>query len=242
MPLVFDAMPLTNMLMLLSVALLLPASFAYVSPEIRQRWNEGYTLEQAITTVEECAERGNAKNTQDELFCAVKFIDRFGTSRHFNTLEKKQELMELTKGSWELRLALNSDRDQEFYPHPEFRSFAMAFITVEDDYFGKGIAPNPSYSFVSLGGPSTRNVNTRQVFMEYEDFYINGRTVPGWDLSYYLRGYQRNWVSTERKRPPLAFTVILATEKCMVVRGSKTGGMAIFRRIEEDMRPAAYGV
>ncbi|CAB9500334.1 expressed unknown protein [Seminavis robusta] len=214
----------------------------YVSPAIRERWAAGYTKEEAIQTIEECAEEGDALNTQDDLFCAVKYLDRFGSSLHYKDDKVKQELMAQCQGSWELRLALNSDRDQEFYPHPEFRSFAMAFITVEDDYFGKGIAPNPTFCFVSIAGPSTQNYKTRQVFMEYEDYYINGRTVPGWDLSYYLRGYQRNWVSTERKRPPLAFTVIMATENAMVVRGSKTGGIAIFRRIQDDMRPAAYGV
>ena len=66
--------------------------------------------------------------------------------------------------------------------------------------------------------------------------------MPGWDLSYFMRGYQRNWVAAERKRPPLAFTVVAATDTALLVRGSKTGGMAIFRRIEEDMRPAAYGL
>jgi hypothetical protein len=60
-------------------------------------------------------------------------------------------------------------------------------------------------------------------------------------LSYFMRGYARNWYERTRKRPPLAFTLIGATDKVLVVRGSKTGGMAIFRRIEEDMRAASYG-
>lgn len=56
-----------------------------------------------------------------------------------------------------------------------------------------------------------------------------------------MRGYARNWDAIERNRPPLAFTLIGVTEKILVVRGSKTGGMAIFRRINGDMREAAYG-
>lgn len=43
------------------------------------------------------------------------------------------------------------------------------------------------------------------------------------------------------KRPPLAFTLVGANDKVLIVRGSKTGGMAIFRKIKQDMRPAAYG-
>lgn len=75
----------------------------------------------------------------------------------------------------------------------------------------------------------------------YQDFYISGNCVPDWDLSYFMRGYARNWYAKERKRPPLAFTMIAASDKVLLVRGSKTGGMAIFRRIQEDMQPVSYG-
>ncbi|KAL3945326.1 MAG: hypothetical protein SGBAC_000602 [Bacillariaceae sp.] len=119
----------------------------------------------------------------------------------------------------------------------------MAFVIVDtnDNYFGKGIASSPEFSYVALGGPSKVNERTRQLYMDYNDFYINGQQVFGWDLSYFMRGYARNWYSIERNRPPLAFTLIGVTEKIMVVRGSKTGGMAIFRRIDGDMREVAYG-
>ena len=56
-----------------------------------------------------------------------------------------------------------------------------------------------------------------------------------------MRGYARNWYAIERNRPPLAFTIIGVTDNVLVVRGSKTGGMAIFRRVETDMRDAAFG-
>jgi hypothetical protein len=68
--------------------------------------------------------------------------------------------------------------------------------------------------------------------------------------SYYLRGWKRNAQAdsfagtvseAERKRPKLAFTVVFATDKAMAVRGSKTGGVAVFRRIDEDMSKVAYG-
>jgi len=180
------------------------------------------------------------KKKNEELFGAVKFVDRFA-HLHYPDEASKQALLERANGSWELRLALNSDKDQEFYPHPEFRTWAMAFITVDEEYFGKGIGPDSNFCLVALGGPSTRRVETRQIYMNYEDFYINGRTVPGWDLSYFMRGYERNWVAAERKRPKLAFTVICATDECMAVRGNKTGGIAMFRRIKDDMRPCAYG-
>lgn len=212
-------------------------SFGYVPPEVKTRWKEtGYTMEQALVSVDDAVKRGE---DTEELFYAVKFLDRFANQLYRG---KKEQLMEKVNGSWELRLALNSDRDVNFFPHPEFRAFAMAFTAISNDYFGKGIAPDSTFCFVALGGPSSRDINRRQVFMNYEDYYINGRQVPGWDLSYYLRGYARQWANADEKsKPILAFTVIACTDKSLVVRGSKTGGIAIFRRREEDFAPAAFG-
>ena len=56
-----------------------------------------------------------------------------------------------------------------------------------------------------------------------------------------MRGYARNWYESTRKRPPLAFTLIGANDNVLIVRGSKTGGMAIFLRMKEDMTGPAYG-
>jgi hypothetical protein len=220
-----------------------PTSTSYVPSEIRKRWKDtGYKYEDAIATIEECAEIGKSTNEKKELFWAVKFIDRFANVDIYDTFDKRKALLERSNGSWELRLACNSDKDEEFYPHPEFRSLATAFSTVSEDYFGKGIGTKDNgFCFVALGGPSGRNITRRQVFMNYEDYFINGRQVPGWDLSYYIRGYERSWYPAERTRPKLAFTVICATDKAMAVRGSKTGGLAIFRKIPKDMTPVAFG-
>lgn len=210
----------------------------YVPPEVKQRWKEtNYNKEQAIESIEAATLKGQPN---DELYYAVKFIDRFANQLYSGPGEK-EKLMDKAYGSWELRLAITSDRDERFYPHPEFRKFAMAFITIGDEYFGKGIAPDTNFCFVGLGGPTSRNIQRRQVFMSYEDYYINGNQVPGWDLSYYTRGFSKRWSADDKDKPPLAFTIIACTDKCLVVRGSKTGGMAIFRRIPTDMGPVAYG-
>jgi hypothetical protein len=184
---------------ILLLIIVLDLSLGYVSPEIRRRWKHGFSFDEAVEIIEACAENGERKleENQKELFCAVKYLDRFASSIHYKNDSAKKILLDATQGSWELRLALNSDKDQEFYPHPEFRSYAMAFITVDDEYFGKGIASNPSFCIVALGGPSSQNYKTRQVFMEYEDFYINGRSVPGWDLSYFMVSNNKKSMSTE---------------------------------------------
>lgn len=231
-----------NVLQVLLLWGLVSLTSAYVPPEVKKRWAETkYTVEDAIKTAEEGAASGKNSKDRTELFYAVKFLDRYAKI-HYPTLEAREDLLRRANGSWELRLAVNSDRDEEFYPHPEFRAFATAFSTVSDKYFGKGIGTKDNgFCFVALGGPSTRDIYHRQIFMDYEDYFINGQQVPGWDLSYYIRGYQRNWFPAERQRPKLAFTVICVTDTMMAVRGSKTGGMAIFRRIKEDMTKPAFG-
>ena len=232
---------------------------AYVPPEIRQQWkDQAATIRQdSIKLIEECCNKGiNSdspkllffehaalfkKDPQAALFWAVKYLDRHANNI-YATISDKQALLDQTNGSWELRLAVNSDRDEEFYPHPEFRNFAKAFCTIQDNYYGKGIGSlDDGFCFVALGGPSTRDVARRRVFMNYEDFFINGGVVPSWDLSYYLRGFNQQLLTAEQSKQTfrLAFTVICCTNSTLVVRGSKTGGMAIFRRIATDMSGVA---
>jgi hypothetical protein len=213
---------------------------AYVPQEIKQRWKDtAFKAEEAFALIDKCAESGQ---DAEGLFWAVKFLDRFANTDVYDDMDKRQALMDRANGSWELRLACNSDRDEDFYPHPEFRNFANAFSTVSDDYVGKGISTKDnSFCFVALAGPSYRSIKRRMVYMNYEDYFINGNQVPGWDLSYYIRGYQRD-ASSERDKPKLSFTVVCATDKAMCVRGSKTGGFAIFRKINQDMSGIAFGM
>jgi len=202
-----------------------------------ESWKRGeYSMDQAIAKIEERAEAGEP---DEELNNAVRYVDRHAHKLY--SRDDKDELWKKAQGSWELRLGAESGQARRFVVYPDFRALAMAYVTVEEDYFGKGIAQNPEFVYVAMGGPSKWNPRTRQFFMNYEDFFLNGRHVPDWDLSYFMRGYARNWYSSKRVRPPLAFTIIACNDKVLVVRGSKTGGMAIFRRIPQDMTVPAYG-
>mgnify|MGYP005844892511 CR=1 FL=1 len=227
-----------SLLLLVTLQLQIQYCWSYVSPAIKEQWKrENYNVEKSLTHIEESAEEGQPL---EELYGAVRFLDR-NAHKFWNTDETKRDMFEKAKGCWELRLAYEDSRTEEFYPYPDFRDFAMAFTMIDDHYFGKGIAQNPSFCFVAMGGPATFSLRKRQLFMDYQDFFISGRQVPDWDLSFFMRGYAREWISTDKKKPPLAFTIIGVNEKVLVVRGSKTGGMAIFRRIKDDMRQAAYG-
>lgn len=226
---------------LFSVEFILPRNgvHAFVPLEVRQKWaNTDYDITDALKTIEESAEKQEEEDY--ELYYATRYIDRIAHKLYNAT--QKEELWDMAKGSWELRLAYQDSRkDLNFYPYPDFREYAMAYIMIDDEYFGKGIAANPDFSFVAMAGPCKAITSKRQLYMDYQDFYINGRVIPDWDLSYFMRGFARNWFATEKKRPPLAFTIIAVTDKVLVVRGSKTGGMAVFRKIDKDMRETSYG-
>lgn len=88
-------------------------------------------------------------NENEDLFFAVKYctwID-FANSKHYC---KHYPSQTRTAGTLQrivgiaTTVALNSEKDQEFYPHAEFRSSAMAFIiTVEVTISGRVSPPIP---------------------------------------------------------------------------------------------------
>ena len=53
-------------------------------------------------------------------------------------------------------------------PTPTFETFAIAYVMIDEEYFGKGKAKGPPFSFVAMGGPSTLNLQKRQVYMDYQ--------------------------------------------------------------------------
>ena len=169
--------------------LMIKISQAYVPPEIQQKWkDEQFDMKQALKVIEDRAPQRFSEDR--ELYYAVRYIDRNG-HKFYNNQQERDELWDMANGSWELLMGYEDPRkDLDFIPYPDFKDFAMAYVIVDtaDNYFGKGIASSPEFSFVAMGGPSKVNERTRQLYMDYQDFYINGQQVLGWDLSYFMRG------------------------------------------------------
>jgi hypothetical protein len=113
-------------------------SWGYVPAIAQKRWSEeGYDLNKALKIIEEGAE--TRPENDDELYYAVRYIDRNAHTLYSDD-DVKHELWEKAKGSWELRMAYEDSKASTFYPYPDFRDFAIAYIIIEDEYFGKGIA------------------------------------------------------------------------------------------------------
>jgi hypothetical protein len=74
---------------------------AYVSKAIQDEWRKpDFTVEKAMNTIAECA---NAGKENDDLYGAVRFIDRNAHHIYADPTEK-DALMERAKGSWEVCL------------------------------------------------------------------------------------------------------------------------------------------
>jgi len=150
---------------------LIATTNAFIPDAVRQKWNNNYSLEEAMKTIGAAAERQDEEDF--DLYYATRYIDRIAHKLYSH--DDKLAMWEKAKGSWELRLAYQDSRkDLYFYPYPDFREFAMAYIMIDDDYFGKGIASSPTFSFCAMGGPCKQVIEKRQLYMDYQDFYING--------------------------------------------------------------------
>ena len=76
-----------------------------------------------------------------------------------------------------------------------------------------------------------------------EDLFLFGnkvtQSVPGFLSEGMGLGKSQDDYKAEKKRMP-TFTMIGASEKSLIARGG-TGGIAIWTRLDSDIRPAAYG-
>lgn len=189
---------------------------------------EGY--EDALCIIDQCAAQGQPS---DDLYDAVRFVDK-RSMRIYPDQQHKQSLWQRAHGSWKLQLATGGGKYRNFKPIPIF-----AFAMIDEENFGNGVGLNPNVIFLSLLGPHIFRERIRQMTITIADMYIGGTCVTPW-----VPGFVQDAMSIGRepqdfeKRAP-AFTMIAASDKALVARGG-TGGIAIWSRLDEDIRPAAY--
>lgn len=118
--------------------------WTYVPPKIQQRWkDEGYTVEQAIKTIEECAEAGISPE-DNELYYAVRFIDRNG-HHIYRDMEAKEALGVQARGSWELRLAYEDPESRYFFLFPIFEPLLWPLLWWETIILARALHRIPDF-------------------------------------------------------------------------------------------------
>lgn len=199
------------------------------------------TLEQdkayakSFDLVDECAASGR---TCDQLFDAVRYIDK-NALKLYPDESAKMELWDRAHGSWRLSLATGGGKYTTFKPIPIF-----AYAMIDNDCFGNGIGFNENAIILSLLGPHYFNVNKRQMGIGIEEVFLFSKKVtplvPGFMADGMNLGMKPDdYLKKEKSRMP-TFTIIGASSKSLIARGG-TGGIAIWTKLENDIRPAAYG-
>lgn len=171
----------------------------------------------------------------DDLYDAVRAIDR-SCLKIYPDEVSKEELWKRAYGSWKLVLATGGGKFTTFQKVPIF-----AFAMLDEQNFGNGVGINENWILLSLLGPHELITKRRQMVINIDDLFLGSQRipdVPGFIANGMGLGKRPEDYKKEGKRPP-AFTFIAASDKSLVARGG-SGGIAIWTRLENDIRPAAY--
>lgn len=187
----------------------------------------------AIKKIDACSTSGK---TSDDLYEAVRYIDR-NALKLYPDEEAKEQLWQRAYGSWKLQLATGGGRFAEFKPVPIF-----AFAMLDEKNFGNGIGFNEKNVILSLLGPHELITKRRQMVINIDDIFLFANKVTDCTPQFLKKGMGLGKrpidYKNEGKRPP-AFTFIAASEKSLIARGG-SGGIAIWTRLDDDIREKAY--
>ncbi|KAL7468221.1 hypothetical protein ACHAXS_008448 [Conticribra weissflogii] len=191
---------------------------------------------EAFKIIDECSISGQPN---DDLYDSVRYIDR-SASKLYPDLDAKRELWDKAHGSWKLQMATGGGRFTTFKPVPIF-----AFAMIDENNFGNGVGFNQDNIILSLLGPHYFNEKTRSMGIGIHDMFIFSNKVtqllPGFiSDGLGLKKGPSDFANKKGSRMP-AFTMIGASEKSLIARGG-SGGIAIWTRLDKDIRPAAYGM
>lgn len=194
---------------------------------------DGY--EEALQIIDQCSVSGRAT---DVLYDAVRLIDK-NAFKIYPTLQDKEELWDVAHGSWKLQFATGGGKSTTFKPIPIF-----AFAMIDENNFGNGVGWNQNIILISLFGPHIFNARRRQMIITIEDIYLkqvfgNGTQRATESLPAFIKDNIGLGKRPEDFVRPPAFTFIAASDHSLIARGG-TGGIAIWTRLEKDIRPLAY--
>lgn len=196
------------------------------------------TYLKSFQTIDSCAAAGSPS---DDLHDAVRYIDR-NASKLYPNESAKEEMWKRAYGSWKLQLATGPPSRGGTTPFKSVPIFAFAMI--DENNFGNGVGLNQDRIILSLLGNHYFNVKKRVMGIGIDDMFLFSNKV-----TQYVPGFISDGMGLKKKpedfsgkkgsRMP-AFTIIGSSEKSLIARGG-SGGIAIWTRLEKDIRPAAYG-
>ena len=183
--------------------------------------------------IDQCSVSGQPS---EDLYDSVRYIDK-KAFKLYPTDEAKSELWNRAHGSWKLQLATGGGKYTTFKNVPIF-----AFAMIDEHCFGNGIGLNENTIILSLLGPHHFKTKRRQMGIGIENMYLFSNKVKPPEFIGNGMGLGKtpeDYTADESSMP--TFTMIGASDKSLIARGG-TGGIAIWTRLEKDIRPAAYGI
>jgi len=189
----------------------------------------------SFDVIDRCAASGEPS---DDLYDCVRYIDR-NALKLYPDESAKNELWDRAHGSWKLQLATGGGRYTTFKPVPIF-----AYAMIDEQCFGNGIGFNEDKIILSLLGPHYFNAKRRQMGIGIDEMYLFSNEVTQFVPEFMSKGMglgktPEDYAATKSRMP--TFTMIGASDKSLIARGG-SGGIAIWTRLENDIRPAAYGM
>jgi len=190
---------------------------------------DGY--DDAFRIIDDCAVSGEPT---EELFDAVRFVDK-NAYKIYPDLDNKQALWKEAHGSWKLQFATGGGKYTTFKKVPIF-----AYAMIDEINFGNGVGFNEDRIILSLLGPHIFTPQRRQMVITIDNLSLFSKNVTSSIPAGIKDGIGIGKKPEDFATRPPAFTMIGASEKALIARGG-TGGIAIWTRLEKDIRPAAYG-
>ena len=197
------------------------------------------TYTSSFQIIDECAVAGVPS---DDLYDAVRYIDR-NASKLYPDEAAKEEMWKRGYGSWKLQLATGPPARGGVTPFKTVPIFAYAMI--DENNFGNGVGFNQDTIILSLLGPHYFNTKRRVMGIGIEDMFLFSNKVTQFVPEFISKGMglkkkPADFSGKKGSRMP-AFTIIGSSEKSLIARGG-SGGIAIWTRLDKDIKPAAYGV
>ena len=187
--------------------------------------------DEAFDIIDKCAMSGEPS---DELYDAVRFLDKNALKIYPND-EEKAALWQSAHGSWKLELATGGGKYTAFKAVPIF-----AFAVVDEENFGNGVGFNQDNIVLSLLGPHIFNTKRRQMVITIDDMFLFANKATSVIPGFIKRGMGIGLKPEDFEKRPPAFTFIGASDNALIARGG-SGGIAIWSRLNNDIRPASYG-
>ena len=168
-----------------------------------------------------------------DLYPAVLFLQDHAAEL-YATDKAQQLLWQKAHGSFEL--VLSTGKTQDFHPPPRFLPFSYAMIN--EQHFGNGVGWDANHIWISMLQKHYYNPVQRQMVVMLRDIYLGGQRVthrvPAWIRDQLHVGkLPHDFVN----QAPPTFTLVGASDTCLVASGNQSGGFAIWTRLPKDMCP-----